>query len=240
MVVDEDDTAGVVDAGLPDDVGGVDDTGTDAATADLDVADDLVANVEQDDVEELLASITQLRRIPVAHVVDGILGTGDALHAACSPFLQALADLNRRLNLHGLGEPDAMHLRDVLDTGLVQFVPAAKPVEHVAAQFLRAPAVTARPEEDGKQPGVAHGVGAVACQLLARTFIDCPVLDGHVGPVVVDAHADLPANGVAGLPGDQTECVCKLGAAGFLDMIARRIAKPGTASGPHGIHGMLD
>ncbi len=187
VVVHEHDAAGVMDAGLADDVGRVHDAGADTAPTDLGVFDDLVADVQQDDIEELLAGIAQLRREPVADVVDGILGTGDPFHRGRGALLQTLADFDGRLEFDCLGETDAVYVAEVLDTGLIQLAPAAKPVEHVATQFLGALAVAARPEQNGQQACVAHGVGSTLRQLLAGTFVNRPVFDGNVRAFGVDA-----------------------------------------------------
>jgi len=154
---------------------------------DLRVFDDLVADVQQDDIEELLAGIAQLRREPVADVIDGILGTGDPFHCGRGALLQALANFDGRLEFHRLGEANAAHVAEVLDAGLIQLAPAAKPVEHVATQFLGALAVAARPEQNGQQACVAHGVGSTLRQLLAGTFVNRPVFDGNVRAFGVDA-----------------------------------------------------
>src|SRR5450830_1117612 len=197
VVVDEHDTAGVVDAGFADDVGRVHDAGADTAPTDLGVFDDFVADVQQDDIEELLARIAQLRREPVADVVDGILGAGDPFHCGRGTLLQALANFDGRLEFNRLGEADATHVAEVLDAGLIQLAPAAKSVEHVATQFLGALAVAARPEQNGQQACVAHRVGSTLRQLLAGTFVNRPVFDANVRAFGVDAQPDFPAHGIA-------------------------------------------
>ncbi len=102
-------------------------------------------------------------------------------------MLQTLADFDGRLEFDCLGETDAVYVAEVLDTGLIQLAPAAKPVEHVATQFLGALAVAARPEQNGQQACVAHGVGSTLRQLLAGTFVNRPVFDGNVRAFGVDA-----------------------------------------------------
>src|SRR5450830_795946 len=207
MVVHEHDAASVMDAGLADDVGRVHDAGADAAPTNFGVFDDFVADVQQDDIEELLSGIAQLRREPVADVVDGILGTGDPFHCGRGALLQALANFDGRLEFHRLGEANAAHVAEVLDAGLIQLAPAAKPVEHVATQFLGALAVAARPEQNGQQACVAHRVGSTLRQLLAGTFVNRPVFDGNIRALGVDARPDFLADSGTGFLCDEVQCL---------------------------------